>query len=72
MAAFMVKENCVVPGVDVEKHPEPVHEIEAITCRTVVVLLPSLLIVTATTAPEVSEVPEVGEKVPYALEKVTV
>ena len=60
----MVTENCVVPGVDVEKDPEPPPEIVLTTYRVPDELEPSALIVTGTTAPEFSQVPEAGEGVP--------
>jgi hypothetical protein len=64
MGAFIVTENCVVPGVDVEKDPESEPVIVLTTYRVLVVLVPSPPIVTATTAPEFSQVPDAGEGVP--------
>ena len=64
IGAFIVTENCVVPGADVENDPEPEPVIALTTYRVLDVLVPSALIVTATTAPEFSQVPDAGEGVP--------
>jgi hypothetical protein len=64
IGAFIVTENCVVPGVVVENEPVPEPVTVLIKYRVSDELVPSAPIVTCTTAPEFSHVPDVGEGVP--------
>ena len=64
MGAFIVTENCVWPDVEPEKLPDPLPLTPASTCRVDEEFEPSLLITTATMAPEFSQLPEIGETVP--------
>jgi hypothetical protein len=64
MGAFMVTENCVWPDVEPEKLPAPLPVTLASMWRVVEEFEPSLPIVTATTVPEFSHVPDVGDGEP--------